>query len=275
MFRFSRAASKPKDEASALRQEQAEAPLLDHLEELRFRIIYAIVAWTVGSGIAYTQTGKLIELFKQPLAAAIKSGSKIEIIANKITDPLTTVLQVSMFAGLVLAFPIVVYQVWAFVAPGLTRTERRWGGPFVLGLGFSFAAGAAFAYFVFLPVAIPFMLGFLPGVGAYLSVGDYMTQILTYLGIFGLVFELPISMFLLAKIGLVNARMLSTFRRQAIFGIVALSAVITPTVDPISLGMMAVPLICLYEFGIVLARIAQPRKAKQSLDDVLPQSASD
>ena len=248
-----------------------EAPLLDHLEELRLRIIYAVGFWLLGSSVAYNFRTQLLRILEEPLERYRAAGHTINLITLSVTEPLMAVLQISLFGGLVAALPFVVYQVWAFVAPGLTRQERRWGGPFVLGLGLSFGVGVAFAYYVVLPFAFPFMLGFLPGITNQLSVGRYMGDVVTYLAVFGLLFELPITMFLLTKVGLVNAGMLARSRRVAIIVIVAASAVITPTVDPINLAIMAVPLVILYELGILLSRLAGRQNrapAPADLDDL-------
>jgi sec-independent protein translocase protein TatC len=231
-------------------------PLLEHLEELRFRLIYAILAWGVGSGVAYWFRGFLLEALQRPLASLKAGGASVSVVATSITDPLVTVFYVAGFGGLVLALPVIVYQIWAFVAPGLTRQERRWGGPFIIGLGFSFALGCAFAYYVILPYAIPFLLSIIPGLQALLSLGTYISMVVTYMGVFGLLFELPITLFLLTKVGLVNARALAAGRRLAVMIIVVISAVITPTADPFNLALMAVPLWLLYELGIVLSMVA-------------------
>jgi sec-independent protein translocase protein TatC len=234
-----------------------EAPLLDHLEELRLRIIYALVFWGLGSSAGYYFRNQIIALLERPLNAFVAGGGQAQVVAQRLTDPLMTVVMVSLFGGLVAALPFIVYQLWAFVAPGLTRQERRWGGPFILGLGFSFALGVCFAYFVILPYAIPFLLGgFLNGVTVFLSIGEYISDVVTYLGIFGLLFELPITLFLLTKVGLVNASMLRRVRRVAVLVIVTASAIITPTADPVNLALMAVPLWLLYEVGILLSALA-------------------
>ena len=233
-----------------------EAPILDHLEELRWRLVWALGLWAVGSGVAYTFREQIMFFLRGPLEGFIKEGHKVEVVTLTVTEPLTTVFQISMFGGFVLALPFIAYQIWAFVSPGLTRAERRWGAPFVLSLGLSFGIGAAFAYFVILPYAVPFLLGFLPGTTAFLSVGEYITQMVSYLAIFGIVFELPIVMFLLTKVGLVNHTSLSRIRKPALMVIVLASAIITPTADPINLALMAVPLYFLFEIGILLSRLA-------------------
>jgi Tat protein translocase TatC len=158
-----------------------EAPLLAHLEELRLRLIYAVVFWAIGSGVAWTYHNQLFNLLRKPLDSFIATGGKVTITALRLTDQLTTALQISLFGGIILALPFVVYQVWAFVAPGLTKSERRWGAPFILGVGFSFGLGAAFAYFVILPYATSFLLGgFLPDVTNNLTIAEYVNDILMH-----------------------------------------------------------------------------------------------
>ena len=234
-----------------------EAPLLEHVEELRLRIIYALAAWGLGSAGGYALRNQIFDLLMRPVNAFNANGGSADVIALRLTDQLITVFSMSVFGGLIVALPFVVYQLWAFVAPGLTRAERRWGGPFVLGMGFSFAAGVAFAYFVILPFAVPFLLGgFLEGVKSQLSIGTYISDTIAYLGVFGLLFELPITMFLATKGGLVDAALLARGRRVAALGIVAASAVLTPTTDPVNLALMAGPLLVLYEVGIALSRLA-------------------
>ncbi|HEX2862976.1 MAG TPA: twin-arginine translocase subunit TatC [Deinococcales bacterium] len=234
----------------------AAMSLIDHLEELRWRIIYSVIAWLVGTGLAYNERGLLMTWLRGPLDNYVRAGHQVTIAALSVIEPVVVVFQVSLFGGLVVALPVIVYQLWAFIAPGLTRAERSWAGPFVVGLGGSFALGVFFAYKVVLPYAVPFMLGFLPGVTNLLSVGRYFTDIVTYLGIFGLLFELPITLFLLTKIGLVTPQGLSRARRYSIMGIAVFAAIITPTVDPINMGLVAVPLWLLYEVGVVLSRLA-------------------
>ncbi len=236
-----------------------EAPLLDHLEELRLRIIYAVVAWALASVAGWFLVERIYAALKKPVEAYEKAGGNVQIVASGVTDKLLISFQIAAFAGLVIAMPIVVYQLWAFVAPGLTRQERRWGGPFVLGLGVSFGLGVLFGYFVIIPSAIPFLLGFGPlaDVPNILMIGQYISTVTLYLAVFGLVFLLPLLMFLLGKIGLVNARFLSAYRRHAILLITVLSAIITPTPDPFNLALMAVPMYLLFELGILLVRVAQ------------------
>jgi sec-independent protein translocase protein TatC len=240
-----------------------EAPLLDHLEELRVRIIWAVVIWAVASIAGWFLVEPISNAMKGLLTGYLAGGGKVNFVFTGLTDKLTTSFQIAMFAGLVFAMPGIVWQLWAFIAPGLTRAERRFGSPFILFLGVMFAAGIAFGYFVVLPYAIPFLLGFGPfaeEVNQY-PLPSYILTVTLYLLVFGLVFELPPVMYLLGRFGLMSAAFLSAYRRHAIMVILTVSAVITPTVDPVNLAFMAVPLWILYEFGIVLVRFAQRGRA--------------
>jgi Sec-independent protein translocase TatC len=155
-----------------------EAPLVEHLEELRTRLIWALLSWAVGTGVAWTFRVQLLDWLKRPLDLAAKqNGIQVNLIVLDITEPFLVSLKVAAFGGLVLALPFIVYQVWAFIAPGLYEHEKRLAGPFLLGAGFSFALGALFAYYSFLPFAIHFLLGFLGDVVTpQISIGRYMGQ---------------------------------------------------------------------------------------------------
>lgn len=238
-----------------------EAPLSEHLEELRARLIKALLAWGLGMAVAYNYRTPLLELLKRPLEQAeLTHGLSVDLIVLTITEPFTTALQIAAFGGLVLALPVVAYQVWAFVAPGLYPSERKLAVPFLVGAGFSFAVGVAFAYQVLLPFAVPFLVGFLGDVVTpQISIGGYISQIVMYLALMGILFEIPVLSYLLAKLGLVTGKFLAQNRKYALVIIVALAALITPTADPFNLALLSVPLLLLYELGIWIARLAEPK----------------
>lgn len=243
-----------------------EAPLSEHLEELRSRLIKALLAWGLGMVVAYSYRTPLLELLKRPLEQAeLTHGLSVNLIVLTITEPFTTALQIAAFGGLVLALPVVAYQVWAFVAPGLYPSERKLAVPFLLGAGFSFAVGVAFAYQLLLPFAVPFLVGFLGDVvSPQISIGRYISQIVMYLALTGILFEIPVLSYLLSKLGLVTGKFLAQNRKYALVIIVALAALITPTADPFNLALLSVPLLLLYELGIWIARLAEPK------DEALP-----
>ena len=238
-----------------------EAPLIDHLEELRWRIIWAVVSWMVGSAVTFNFLPVVSDILKRPLEVYAK-GRDFVLVQLRIAEGFTTSFVIAAAGGIVLAMPFMLYQLWAFIAPGLTKRERGYAIPFIFGSLLAFAAGLSFAYFVALPFALPFLLSFFPGVKVSLQLGDYIGDILTPLVMFGVLFQLPVLMFLLAKISIISSKFFMTQRRIAVFGIVVLAAVVTPTGDPVNLAILAVPLILLYEIGILLAKLAEGQNAR-------------
>jgi sec-independent protein translocase protein TatC len=166
---------------------------------------------------------------------------------------------------LALALPFIVYQIWAFIAPGLYPHERRLAIPFILGAGFSFALGAVFAYFVLLPFAVPFLLGFLGDVVTpQISIGMYMGQVVTFLALMGILFEMPVVSYLLAKLGMLSSRFLINNWRIAVVLLITLAALITPTVDVVNLSLVSIPLMVLYGISILLVKWAERGRPKEA-----------
>lgn len=242
-----------------------EAPLMEHLEELRNRLIWSILAWGVMTAVAFTFRVQILEALRRPLDAYNASASlKAELIVLNITEPFLTAFKVAAFGGLALALPFIVYQIWAFIAPGLYAHERRLAIPFLLGAGFSFGLGAVFAYFVLLPFAVPFLLGFLGDVVTpQISIGMYMGQILTFLGLMGILFEMPVVSYLLARLGFITSRFLINNWRIAVVLLITLAALITPTVDVVNLSLVSVPLMVLYGISILLVKWAERSRPKE------------
>ncbi|GAA5513300.1 sec-independent protein translocase protein TatC [Deinococcus carri] len=237
-------------------QDLKSAPLLDHLEELRKRIIISLVFLTVGMAAAFQYRLQLIELIKGPLRySVLYQQDKVQLVTLNLTDQFMLSINLSFWAGLALALPFILWQLWAFIAPGLYPHERRWSLPFIIGAGLSFLLGAAFGYTLVLPSMVKFLLDFLGGaVTPILSLGSYIGTVTTFLVAFGLAFELPILAIILTRIGLVNHLMLRKAWRFALVGIMLFAAIITPTPDPGSMLLVAVPLYALYELGVLLSR---------------------
>lgn len=237
--------------------ELASAPLLDHLDELRLRLIWSMSAVAVGMGLAFWQHQQLLALLMAPLTASAQhQAGQVTLISTSLTGQFVAVLNLSFWAGIALALPVILGQIWGFIAPGLYREERRWAGPFVLGAGVAFAVGATFAYLFVLPAMVRFFLDFLAGqVQAMPDVGAYIGMVVTFLVSFGLAFELPIVALILTRMGLVNHQMLRKGWRLAVVLALLLAALITPTPDPGTMLMVAGPLYLLYELSILLARL--------------------
>lgn len=231
--------------------------LIEHFEELRTRLFIALGAWMVGAGVSFVVRARLLDWIEEPLP----EGERVTVITTQLLEPLLVAMQVSAFAGILLASPVVLGQVWGFIAPGLYPEERRWAIPFVFLSAFAFISGTLFARYIVLPLMLPVLLGFLPGTTTLLSIGDYVAKMLLYMTVFGLLFTMPVIGFLTARLGMVRAPQLVQFRRWAIVGGAALAAIITPTADPLNFALVAVPLVVLYELTILVVRLSQRRLA--------------
>jgi sec-independent protein translocase protein TatC len=230
--------------------EKAVMPLMEHLRELRTRLIRAAIALAVTTAISFIFTKQVIEFLIAPMGDTLPQALKpTEVIGNY--------MKVALLCGVILAMPFIVYQIGRFVAPGLTVKERRYMLLLVPGATLCFVAGVAFAYFVMMPAAIPFLLNFMSDiVEQQWAIGEYLSFITSLLFWIGVAFELPLFVYFLAKLGIVNAQMLSKNRKYAVVAIAVLAAVITPTVDPLNMMLVMGPLIVLYELGVILARLA-------------------
>jgi sec-independent protein translocase protein TatC len=230
--------------------EEAVMPLMEHLKELRTRLIRAFIALAIATGISFAFTKQVLVFLIAPMGDALPQ-------ALKPTESLGNYMKVALISGITLAMPFIVYQIGRFLAPGLTKKERRYLFILVPGATICFVGGVTFAYFIMLPTAIPFLQGFLADiVEQQWALGEYLSFVTSLLLWIGLAFELPLFIYFLAKIGLIDADMLRKNRKYAVVVIALLAAVITPTVDPLNMALVMGPLIVLYEIGVILARIA-------------------
>jgi sec-independent protein translocase protein TatC len=226
--------------------------LFDHLDELRTRLFIALAAWVVGSGVMFAFRFQVLAWLQAPLPEGMR------LTYFSLLEPFATSMQIAAFFGLILAGPIVVGQVWGFIAPGLYREERRYAVPFILLTVLAFAAGVGFSYYLVLPVTIPVLLGFLGDAAlGFLSIGRYIGNVLTLMAVFGLMFELPVLAFLLARIGILRVEALRRTRRYALVGLLIAAAAISPTGDPFNFALVAIPLVILYELSILVVGAAQ------------------
>ena len=240
--------------------------LIEHFEELRTRILIAFTAWVVGSGLAFAFRFQILDWLKNPLP------SNTTLSYFGVLEPFTVSMQIASFFGLVVASPVILGQLWGFIAPGLYQHERRYAVPFIFFAVLAFLCGVSFAYYAVLPITIPILLGFL-GTAAtgLLSIGRYISTILMLMGVFGLMFEMPVLGYLLARIGILRSAPLAKNRRYAIVIGLVFAAVITPTGDPFNLSLVAVPLIVLYEVTIWVVRFSQ-RRMEYGREDPEPTS---
>ncbi len=250
-----------------------ELTILQHLSELRRRVFICVLALLVGSAVAFAFFTELIELLVRP-ARDLETGVGGQLIFTEVTELLTTSIKVSFVAGFILALPVILYQAVMFVAPGLTGRERRYLLGFMPGALLAFLAGIAFGYFILTPPALHFLLTFGGDVAVpMIRVSNIVNLMIRLLFWMGIAFETPLVMFLLAQLGVVNARMLSRFRRYWLVVAFIMGAIITPTFDPVNQALVAVPLLALYELGILLARLAG--RGRRSSEAITPAGTVD
>jgi sec-independent protein translocase protein TatC len=254
----------PEDEAAL---DATKAPLMEHLIELRKRLIWSVVSFLVAFGIAFFFAKDVFHFLQLPLQRL--TGKTM--IFTALGEPFFAYIKIGMFGGLCLAFPFIAAQIWMFIAPGLYKHERNAFLPFLIATPFCFGIGGAFAYYVLLPYAIHFFAGFqtaemelMPKVNEYL---DLVTKIILA---FGLTFQLPVLLSLLGKVGIITSQQLRNSRRFAIVGITALAAVVTPPDMGISMAALAVPLIGLYEISILLVAMFERKRLR---DDAAREAA--
>ena len=230
--------------------EERQASIIEHLEELRDRLIRSVIAVTVTTLLSFVFAKQFLQLLIVPMGATPP-------VSSSPTTNIVVFTKVALISGVALAMPVLVYQLISFIAPGLTRQEKRYLYFVVPGATLSFVVGIAFAYFVMLPTAIPFLKGFLGDIiQPNWFVDKYISFITSLLFWVGLSFETPLLIFFLAKLGIVTAASLSRYRKYAVLVIAVIGAVITPTPDPFNMILVMLPLIILYEIGILLAKLA-------------------
>lgn len=243
----------------------AEGTLISHLLELRTRLLRAVVAVAICFvPLAFFQN-EIFTLVAQPLIRKLPEGTSL--IATSVISPFMAPLKLSIIVALFIAMPYVLYQVWAFVAPGLYRHERRFALPLVVSSIVLFYAGIAFAYYIVFPLMFQFLASTTPlGVRMMTDITSYLDFVLLLFFAFGIAFEMPVAVVLLAATGLVRVETLRRNRGYVILGIFIVAAFLTPP-DAVSQSFMAVPMYLLYELGIVLASLAQRRRVAETAGD--------
>jgi sec-independent protein translocase protein TatC len=230
--------------------------IIEHLEELRRRLIICALALVIGVGLSlWPLTEYAIDFLVDPARSEVED---FKLHQFQLLEYWSTYFRVSLLLGVALAMPFILYEVFAFVSPGLTKEERRWLIPIVVAASLMFVAGMAFAYYVALPPALDFLLDtnnddVVPTIG----VKTYIDTVTRLMFLMGLVFQLPLVIMGLAKIGVVTSRALWGWTRYAIVAAVVIAAVVTPSIDPITQTIVAVPMIVLYFLGMLLARLVE------------------
>jgi sec-independent protein translocase protein TatC len=239
--------------------------LVEHLGELRHRLVVSIFAIGLGAVAGWFLFGPVFDIFIKnpycnllrvhPVLAPPTTGGTCRFVYLGPVEPFLVKIKIATFIGLLVALPIVLYQIWRFVTPGLTARERRYTVPFIVSSLVLFGLGAWFGYLT-LPKALDFLLGFAgtQDLVGTLQISKYITFVMFMILAFGVSFEFPLLLISLVMVGVLNSRRLRSFRRQAIVGIAVFAAVATPTQDWFTMTMMMVPLIVFYELAILVAR---------------------
>ena len=232
-------------------------PFMEHLGELRVRIVRSLIAVLVGLVISFPFAQKVVDWLSRPIQ---QTGNTLVFLA--VTEAFWVQMKVALFVGLFIAAPAILYQVWAFVAPGLYGHEKKYAAPFVIIGSLLFIGGGAFSLLVVTPNAVKFLLSYSrPGLQPMISIGSYIDFLLKFTLAFGAVFEVPLAMTLASRMGLVTPKQLAKNRKYAVLGAFIAAAVLTPTPDIVNQSLMAGPIIVLYEIGIVAARLFGRRRA--------------
>ncbi len=236
-------------------------PLLEHLIELRRRLIWSVVTFLLCFGVAYYFSGALYYFLAEPLANVLKEQGTPDphLVYTQLYEAFFTKIKVAFFGGMFVAFPMIATQLWLFVAPGLYRSEKRAMLPFLCATPILFTAGAALAYYFVFPFAWRFFASFQDPTGGggvpielLPKVSEYLDLVMKLIFAFGITFQLPVALTLLAKVGIINSKQLKKFRRYAYVGMFVIAAILAPP-DVITQTGLALPLIALYEISIITA----------------------
>lgn len=249
--------------------EASKAPLSSHLTELRQRLVYSLAALFVTFFIGFYFAGPIFNFLVEPLREIWQGETGRRLIFTALHEKFFTDVKVAFFFALCVTFPLIATQIWMFVAPGLYRHERKAFLPFLLATPFLFAAGAAFVYYLVVPVAWRFFIGFeQPSGDEHLAiqlepkVNEYLSLVMRLIFAFGVSFELPVALTLMVRVGIIDVAWLKAKRRYAIVVAFIAAAILTPP-DPLSQLGLAIPIIMLYEISILCARMIERQKAER------------
>jgi len=253
---------------SPLNQEAKEAMptmgFLDHLEELRKRIVYSIVAVVIGFGLCWFSASRLVDIMQRPIIQVLhKYGLPEKLVYLNPVDPFNLYLKVAGVAGLFVASPFVLYQLWLFIAPGLYRHEKRYVFPFMASTVALFLAGGYFGYRVVYPQALNFLIDFGKQFAPMITIEEYTSLFVTIIIGMGAIFEMPILVFFLALMGIVSAGWMWKNIRYGILGIFIIAGIITPTPDAVNMCIFAAPMLALYVLSIGIAWMVHPTQRKK------------
>lgn len=249
--------------------DDSQAPLLDHLVELRGRLVRAVLALAVAFGVCLYFADEIFGFLVMPLTSAFPEGEG-RLIFTRLHEAFFVEVKVALFAAIFVSFPIIANQLWSFVAPGLYVREKKAFLPFLLATPILFITGASLAYFIVMPTAFKWFLGFEGTAGgleqeALPSMGEYLDLVMRFILAFGISFLLPVLLMLLNRAGIVSRAQLAKARRYVIVAVFAVAAIITPP-DPITQLLLAAPLLLLFEGSLLLMRISEKKQAREDAD---------
>ncbi len=237
---------------------------LEHLEELRRRIIWCVLYVIGGFSVCYYFHTQIFGLMQTPIAKALQAHNLPEkLVYTNPTDPFNMYLKIALIAGIFVASPFVLYQVWAFIAPGLYRHERRYVMPFMASTVGLFLAGGLFGYYMVYPAALDFLIGYGTQFTPMITINEYTDLFMTIILGLGIVFEMPILVFFLALMGIVKASWMWKNLRYSILVIFIIAAIITPTTDIMNMCIFAAPMVALYFLSIGVAWMVHPSRRKK------------
>lgn len=244
-------------------EEGPQETILTHLNELRKRLTWAAVSLAVTTVLSFVFAEQLLDFLLRPYAASSPLGAELQILRP--TEGIETFFKVSLMAGAIMSMPIILYQLWLFILPGLTKKERRYIYIFLPSALLLFVLGISFAWFILVPASVQFLANFLPDVFNPEWTGqEYIGFLTTMLFWIGVAFEMPVVVYFIARVGLVTAKTLREQWRIALVAISVLAAVITPSVDPVTMLLTMAPLIVLYALSTVLAVVGE-RQFKKAM----------
>lgn len=248
---------------SDFKKTELEMPFLDHLEEMRWHIIKSLISVVSLTIICFFFAENILELF---LLSSKNLAQPLNLQVLKVQTTFIIYLEIALIFGIVLSLPVIFYQIWSFVAPGLLKNERKYVIPVIIFATISFLVGASFAYLIIVPIALEFFLALAPGgVTNAIALDYYFGFVLRIVIVFGIVFELPVVSLFLTKIGLLTPQFLKKYRRYAIIIIFILAAILTPP-DPTTQIMLGIPIVILYEVTIWISYFFYKKKKDQNLE---------
>jgi sec-independent protein translocase protein TatC len=249
------------------KEEMPTMGFLDHLEELRRRILYSIVAVAVGFFACWGYAEKIYEIMQRPIMVALQhNGLSEKLVYLNPTEPFNLYIKIGAMAGLFVASPIVLYQIWLFISPGLYRHEKRYVMPFMFSTVGLFLAGGYFGYKLVYPQALEFLIGYGKQFQPMITIGEYTDLFLTIIIGMGVIFEMPILVFFLSLMGIVTAGWMWRNLRYSILVIFIIAAILTPTTDILNMCIFAAPMVALYVLSIAIAWLVHPTQRKKRSD---------